>query len=167
MPRNLSESFLRKWYEQFSRELRIHASIDVNQREDLGRVKNFPIDHWISDTGEKVDYDIAAIKMPTYAFMPHDGTKCLTPPPNNGDRAEYTRWVLDNVQTNISLEHIRNLYAMSQAGTLMIHRPDGGERTMMQVYTDELGNITTSLPFDELENAAPKPELKPGEQPPH
>lgn len=165
MPQNLSESFLRKWYEKFSQELRRHASIDVNRREDLGRVKNFPIDHWISDTGERIDYDIAAIKMPTYAFMPHDGIKCLTPPPNNGDPAEYTRWVLDNVQTNISLDHIRNLYAMSQAGTLMIHRPDGGERTMMQVYTDELGNITTSLPFVELENAAPKPELKPGEQP--
>ena len=98
---------------------------------------------------------------------PHDGTKCLTSPPNNGVPAEHTQWVLDNVQTNISLDHIRNLYAMSQAGTLMIHRPDGGERTMMQVYTDEVGNITTSLPFVELENAAPKHEQKPGEKPPH
>ena len=68
---NLSEAFLRKWYERFSRELRIHASIDVNQRGDLGRVKNYPIDHWISDTEEDANYyDIVAIKMPTYAFMP-------------------------------------------------------------------------------------------------
>ena len=167
MPQPLSDGFLRNWYERFCQELRIHASIDVNRREDLGRVKNFPIDRWqtdLYDNDKTLDYDAVFIKMPTYAFMPHDGLECLTPPPNNGDPAEYTQWVLDNVQTNISLDHIRNLYAMSQAGTLMIHRPDGGERTMMQVYTDDLGNITTSLPFDELESAAPTHDQKLGEQ---
>lgn len=153
MPKKLNENYLRNWYSRFSQELRKHASIDVTRVADLARVKNFAIRNWQSST-DIAAYDVVEIEEPTYAYMPHNGTKCLLTPPDNEDHMEYVQWLLDNVQTNISLEHIQNLYDMSQAGTLMISRPGEGERRFMQVYTDGAGHITTSWPFEDAEDRA-------------
>ena len=42
MPK-LKREELHQWYEKFTKELYEKGNIDVNRKEDLGRVKNFAI----------------------------------------------------------------------------------------------------------------------------
>ena len=143
----MTEQQLREWYARFAKELRENASIDVTCVEDLGRVKNFPIREW-ADKNDPEIYEKVLIGEPTYAFMPHDGTNCLVTPPSGVDYKEFKQWVRENLQTEISINHIRNLYDMSRAGTLMVYAPGVGANGMQQVYTNENGKITTSQPID-------------------
>ena len=147
---NMTEQQLRDWYARFSREVLEKASIDVNRIEDVGRIKNYAIEEWGTlDNAE--DYERAKVGHPTYAFMPHDGTKCLVQRPEYVPIDEHMKWLENNLRTgtDLGLEDIRNLYNMSRAGTLMINAPGKGPKFMQQVYTDETGNITTSKPVEE------------------
>ena len=146
----LTEQQLRDWYARFSQEVLEKASIDVNRIEDVGRIKNYAIEEWGTlDNAE--DYERAKVGHPTYAFMPHDGTKCLVQRPEYVPIDEHMKWLEQNLRTgtDLGLEDIRNLYNMSRAGTLMINAPGKGPKFMQQVYTDETGNITTSKPVEE------------------
>ena len=147
---NMTEQQLRDWYARFSQEVLEKASIDVNRIEDVGRIKNYAIEEWGTlDNAE--DYERAKVGHPTYAFMPHDGTKCLVQRPEYVPIDEHMKWLENNLRTgtDLGLEDIRNLYNMSRAGTLMINAPGKGPKFMQQVYTDETGNITTSKPVEE------------------
>jgi hypothetical protein len=146
----MTEQQLRDWYARFSQEVLEKASIDVNRIEDIGRIKNYAIEEWGTlDNAE--DYERAKVGHPTYAFMPHDGTKCLVQRPEYVPIDEHMKWLENNLRTgtDLGLEDIRNLYNMSRAGTLMINAPGKGPKFMQQVYTDETGNITTSKPVEE------------------
>ena len=147
---NMTEQQLRDWYARFSQEVLEKASIDVNRIEDVGRIKNYAIEEWGTlDNAE--DYERAKVGHPTYAFMPHVGTKCLVQRPEYVPIDEHMKWLEKNLRTgtDLGLEDIRNLYNMSRAGTLMINAPGKGPKFMQQVYTDETGNITTSKPVEE------------------
>ena len=147
---NMTEQQLRDWYARFSQEVLEKASIDVNRIEDVGRIKNYAIEEWGTlDNAE--DYERAKVGHPTYAFMPHEGTKCLVQRPEYVPIDEHMKWLEENLRTGteLGLEDIRNLYNMSRAGTLMINAPGKGPKFMQQVYTDETGNITTSKPVEE------------------
>ena len=100
---NLSEAQLREWYSRFTKTLREKANIDIPNKTDLARVKNYAIDNWDVD-----DMDAVQIHDPTYAFMPHEGTRCLVDPPSNVAFDAYKDWVLDNLQVEVNLDHIRN-----------------------------------------------------------
>ena len=139
---NLSEAQLREWYSRFTKTLREKANIDITNKTDLARVKNYAIDNWDVD-----DMDAVQIHDPTYAFMPHEGTRCLLTPPSNVAFDAYKDWVLDNLQVEVNLDHIRNLYDMSRAGTLAFTAPGALGKDMQQIYTDENGNIFTSMPI--------------------
>ena len=152
---NMTEQQLRDWYARFSQEVLEKASIDVNRIEDVGRIKNYAIEEWGTlDNAE--DYERAKVGHPTYAFMPHDGTKCLVQRPEYVPIDEHMKWLENNLRTgtDLGLEDIRNLYNMSRAGTLMINTPGKGPKFMQQVYTDETGNITTSKPVEEYSHEA-------------
>lgn len=151
----LTEQQLRDWYARFSQEVLEKASIDVNRIEDVGRIKNYAIEEWGTlDNAE--DCERAKVGHPTYAFMPHDGTKCLVQRPEYVPIDEHMKWLEQNLRTgtDLGLEDIRNLYNMSRAGTLMINAPGKGPKFMQQVYTDETGNITTSKPVEEYSHEA-------------
>ena len=157
---NMTEQQLRDWYARFSQEVLEKASIDVNRIEDVGRIKNYAIEEWGTlDNAE--DYERAKVGHPTYAFMPHDGTKCLVQRPEYVPIDEHMKWLENNLRTgtDLGLEDIRNLYNMSRAGTLMINAPGKGPKFMQQVYTDETGNITTSKPVEEYSHEAAQNQL--------
>ena len=146
----LTDQQLREWYARFSQEVLEKASIDVNRIEDVGRIKNYAIEEWGSL--DNPDYcEIANISEPTYAFMPHEGTKSVPQRPEHVPIDEHMKWLKENLRTGaqLGLEDIRNLYNMSRAGTLMINAPGKGPKFMQQVYTDKDGNITTSKPVEE------------------
>ena len=144
----LTEQELRQWYAKFSQELLEKASIDVNRIEDVGRIKNYAIEEW-GTLDNPEDYERAKVGHPTYAFMPHEGTKCLVERPEYVTIDEHMKWLENNLKTELSIDDIRNLYNMSRAGTLMINAPGKSPKFMQQVYTDETGNITTSKPVEE------------------
>ena len=140
MPNQMTNDQLQEWYQRFARELREKANIDVTQKADLGRVKNYAIMRWTpNDHGELILDD------PSYAFMPHNGTKPVNSPPSNVTFDKYSEWLMENLPEKVGPEQIRTLYEMSRAGTLMISPPGENSLKMRQVYTDENGNISTSM----------------------
>lgn len=148
--KHLTEQQLRDWYARFSQEVLEKASIDVNRIEDVGRIRNYAFEEWGSlDNPE--DCERVKISEPTYAFMPHEGTKSVPQRPEHVPIDEHMKWVKENLRTGaeLGLEDIRNLYNMSRAGTLMVNAPGKGPKFIQQVYTDKDGNITTSKPVEE------------------
>ena len=141
----ISNEKLLAWYEQFKKEVREKASIDVNQIEDVGRIKNFGFREWGSLDDEE-QYESALVGESTYAFMPHQDGVCLAVPPKNVTYTDYKVWLQTNLTTDINIDHIRQLYDMSRDGTLMIMQPGVGAENFQQVYTDENGVISTSKP---------------------
>lgn len=138
----LTAQQLRTWYRKFTKELYEKANIDVNLPEDLGRIKNFIIQQWNEDecTAPYVDS--------RYVYVPRNGSEYITPPPSTENFDEYSKWLMDNLQTGEpDIARIQEMYNMSRDGTLMALDPRGGVHTMMQIYTDEFGNIETSLPM--------------------
>lgn len=160
MPNNMTDVQLREWYARFTKELREKASIDVTRIEDVGRVKNFAFTKWGS-LDNPLAYEGAIIdEPPTYAFMPHQGGKCLAVPPTNVTYTEYKKWLMTNLTTDVNIDHIRSLYNMSRAGTLMIMQPGVGAENFQQVYTDANGVITTSNPAMSYADEASKSNSK-------
>ena len=142
MPKQLTKEELREWYARFSKELYEKANIDVNRVEDLGRVKNFKVVKW--DYTQVLNPEVVS----TYAFVPQKDMQYEVEPPamNHKDFREYGQWLRDNLVTNVSDEHIQQLYDMSRAGNLMVVTPGESVGAIQQVYTDENGQISTTLP---------------------
>lgn len=137
MPK-MSESELREWYARFSKEVYEKAQIDVTQKEDLGRIKNFEIKSWDPEDLGNVDVEIS------YAYMPGSAE----PTPDVTDFDAYSEWMMRNLNPNMNTERIQKLYDQSCNGTLMIFKPGAGTHQSCQVYTDQYGEIHTSLPID-------------------
>lgn len=144
MPK-LKPEELRQWYEKFSKELYEKGNIDVNRKEDLGRVKNFAIKKW-----DKDDVIVADTEM-SYAYMRRNENGYVDPEPDYKDYGAYSKWMMKNLNTQVTEEQIQTLYDQSRAGTLMIFQPGASLHNMRQVYTDEQGNLHTSLPMDQYE----------------
>ena len=146
----LTDQQLREWYARFSQEVLEKASIDVNRIEDVGRIRNYAFEEWGS-LDDPADYERVKIGEPTYAFMPHEGTKSVPQRPEHVPIDEHMKWLKENLRTGaqLGLEDIRNLYNMSRAGTLMVTAPGKGAKFIQQVYTDKDGNLTTSKPVEE------------------
>lgn len=137
MPR-MSEADLREWYARFSKEVYEKAQIDVTRKEDLGRIKNFEIKNWDSEHLEEVEVELS------YAFMPVG----MGSAPDVTDFDAYSKWMMRNLNPNMNLERIQKLYDQSCNGTLMIFQPGAGTHQSCQVYTDQYGEIHTSLPIN-------------------
>ena len=140
MPNQITNERLLEWYQRFARELREKVSIDVTQKADLGRVKNYAIKRWTPD-----DHGELVLEEPSFAFMPHTGTKPVNPAPTNVPFETYSQWLMDNLPEKVGIDQIRTLYEMSRAGTLMVSPPGQNTQEMRQVYTDENGMISTSM----------------------
>lgn len=140
MPKQISNEQLQEWYQRFAKELREKVSIDVTQKADLGRVKNYAIKRWTPD-----DHGELVLEEPSFAFMPHNGTKPVNPAPTNVPFETYSQWLMDNLPEKVGIDQIRTLYEMSRAGTLMVSPPGQNTQEMRQVYTDENGRISTSM----------------------
>ena len=136
MPK-LSDEKLREWYARFSKEVYEKAQIDVTNKEDLGRIKNFEIKNWDSEYLSEVEVELS------YAYMP-DGIKSA---PDVTDFDTYSKWMMKNLNPNMNTARIQKLYDQSCNGTLMIFEPGGGIHQSRQVYTDAHGEIHTSLPI--------------------
>ena len=137
MPK-MSESELREWYARFSKEVYEKAQIDVTQKEDLGRIKNFEIKNWNSEYLGEVEVELS------YAYMPGSAE----PTPDVADFDAYSKWMLENLNPNMNVARLQKLYDQSCNGTLMIFKPGAGTHQSCQVYTDQYGEIHTSLPID-------------------
>ena len=140
MPNQMTNDQLQEWYQRFARELREKVNIDVTQKADLGRVKNYAIKRWTPD-----DHGELVLEEPSFAFMPHNGTKPVNPAPTNVPFETYSQWLMDNLPEKVGIDQIRTLYEMSRAGTLMVSPPGENSVKMRQVYTDENGRISTSM----------------------
>lgn len=75
MPKTLTSEQLRQWYKNFAKELYERAQIDITQKEDLGRVKNFYITEWDPDEPMHPQGDFQ------YAYIPHKQLQYDNPPP--------------------------------------------------------------------------------------
>lgn len=144
MPK-LKPQELHQWYEKFSKELYEKANIDVNRKEDLGRVKNFAIKKWDKDDVIVADSDFS------YAYMRRNENGYLDPAPDYQDFSAYSNWMMRNLNAEVTDDQIQTLYDQSRAGTLMIFQPGASMHNMRQVYTDERGNLHTSLPMDQYD----------------
>ena len=127
----LNEAELREWYARFSKEVYEKAQIDVNSKQDLGRIKNFEIKAWDSERLDEIEVELS------YAYMP-DVT----------DFDAYSKWMIKNLNPNMNIDRIQKLYDQSCNGTLMIFQPGAGTHQSCQVYTDQYGDIHTSLPIN-------------------
>ena len=140
----LSSAQLQAWYKQFAKELYENVHIDVTRVEDLGRVKNF----FFTEENEQDPFARPADFH--YAFMDHRDGAYVNPEPDQLVHFEdHARWMRENLNTNVDEEKIRQLYEMSQAGTLMVYAPGANMSMMQQVYTDETGHISISRPMIE------------------
>ena len=137
MPK-LSDEQLREWYARFSKEVYEKAQIDVTRKEDLGRIKNFEIKRWDSEHLDEVEVELS------YAYMPGD----VKAAPDVTEFDAYSKWMMKNLNPNMNVARLQKLYDQSCNGTLMIFQPGGGTHQSCQVYTDQYGEIHTSLPID-------------------
>ena len=155
---NKTPQELREWYQKFSQELYNKVQIDVTRKEDLGRVRNFKI------TSQDVDEPLDIGTEMTYAYMPHDGTKYDVPAPEIGDFPKYAKWMMDNLNPNVTDAEIQKLYDQSRDGTLMVLKPGGSLSNIQMVLTDNEGNITVSVPANAyIDKSVPIP---PGQEVP-
>lgn len=155
---NKTPQELREWYQKFSQELYKKVQIDVTRKEDLGRVRNFKI------TSQDVDEPLDIGTEMTYAYMPHDGTKYDVPAPEIGDFPKYAKWMMDNLNPNVTDAEIQKLYDQSRDGTLMVLKPGGSLSNIQMVLTDNEGNITVSVPANAyIDKSVPIP---PGQEVP-
>lgn len=137
MPK-LSDEQLREWYARFSKEVYEKAQIDVTQKEDLGRIKNFEIKDWDPEYLSEANVEFS------YAYIPGG----MESAPDVTDFDDYSKWMMENLNPNMNTERLQKLYDQSCNGTLMIFKPGAGTHQSCQVYTDSLGEIHTSLPID-------------------
>ena len=137
MPK-MNEAELREWYARFSKEVYEKAQIDVTKKEDLGRIKNFEIKDWDPEDLYNVEVELS------YAYIPGG----MGSAPDVTEFDAYSKWMMENLNPNISTERLQKLYDQSCNGTLMIFQPGAGTHQSCQVYTDQYGDIHTSLPIN-------------------
>jgi hypothetical protein len=124
MPKKLTSEQLRQWYQNFAKVLYQRANIDITKKEDLGRVKNFYITEWNSDEPMHPQGDFQ------YAYISHKELQYDNPPPPITDYNAYFDWMMDQLEPATTDEEIEKLMEMSQAGTLMVFAPGGGDSNM-------------------------------------
>ena len=147
MPKHSSE-YLKNWYTNFKKQVYEIANIDMDRKEDLGRIRNFVAKEWATEAkGELL-----------YTCVPNNGQTYDDPTvPTIDDADKYLQWMRDRMQSPMTDEEIEKLYELSQSGTLFAFEPDMGYPGMRQIYTDEQGNIKVSLPAGQIDQ-----EDKPG-----
>ena len=142
-----SHAELDRWYQKFAKEVYEKVNIDVNRIEDIGRIKMFYF------TKQDVNEPLGPEGEFQYAYIPHEGLNYTNPAPDiqTSTPETYLQWVMDNLNPQVTDDQIEKLMEMSKAGTLMVFAPGAGESDMQQVYTDEFGNISTTLPLDQMD----------------
>ena len=135
-----SKQQLQEWYKKFSEILKREADIDVNDINDLTRVKNIQITKWDTTNPEMPDIDI------NYAYAPHKGNKPVNPVPLTANAQTQEQWLNENLKPAVSDDQILQLYNMSREGTLMIHTVADGLKNIQMVRTEPDGTIVTSRP---------------------
>lgn len=143
MPK-LSHDELQQWYANFKKIVYEKANIDMDRVEDIGRLKAYYFSKWNIDKPLDGELDFR------YACIPHQQLTYDNPPPTFEDPDKYLDWVKDNLQVPTTDEQIEKLYDMSRDGSLMIVSPGVGDEAFRQVYTNENGEITTTLPMDQM-----------------
>ena len=165
MPTIQRHEFLQKWYADFKKQVYEKAQIDMTQKADLGRLKNYTPTNWTLSNLFEAEGELM------YACIPHEGVAYKNPPPDivppeNPEQElgidepsprmeEYLQWTQDNLQVPESDEEIERLYNMSREGTLMAIEPGFGYHVIRQVYTNEKGEISVSVRAKDLQ-----PEFK-------
>ena len=160
MPTIQSHEFLQKWYAEFKKQVYEKAQIDMTQKADLGRLKNYTPTNWPMSKLFEAEGELM------YACIPHKGVKYDNPPPDivkpgepvqeldfdetTPQMEEYLQWTQDNLQVPESDEDIERLYNMSREGTLMAIEPGFGYHVMRQVHTNEKGEISVSVQAKDL-----------------
>lgn len=146
MPKGPTNQQLKAWYEKFSEILLKNADIDVNRPETLGLVKNFQITKWDTTNATTPDVKIE------YAYLPQGGDEPVAPAPKDPHASAYQQWLRTSLKPAVTVEQIRQLYNMSQAGTLMVLSPEKGYKDIQMIHTDPNGKITISQPISAYRN---------------
>ena len=161
MPPKQSHDFLQKWYAEFKKQVYEKAQIDMDRKEDIGRLKIYYNTKWLPENPISPEGKLV------YACIPHEGLEYKNAPPSIDPVEDYLKWTQENLQVPTTDEEIEKLYDMSREGTLMAIEPGVGFHAIRQIYTDEKGNLSVSVPANELVEAhqnAPD-EYKKSEQP--
>ncbi|MDO4732883.1 MAG: hypothetical protein Q4B50_05130, partial [Bacillota bacterium] len=134
-----------EWYSTFGKELREKAYVDLERKEDLGRVWFYDIKKWDAENIATAQGEII------YAFIPRKEGKYLPPPPerNRENPEEYEKWMLESQKLGLEVEEIRELWRRSRDGTLMVTAPDGSME-YMQILTMDDGSLVFSQPADKI-----------------
>ena len=88
MPKHSSE-YLKNWYANFKKQVYEKANIDMDRKEDLGRIRNFVVQEWsIEAKGELL-----------YTCVPNNGTTYNdTSVPTIDDADVYLQWMRERLQ---------------------------------------------------------------------
>ncbi len=140
MPTGPNSQQLREWYKKFSDVLKREADIDVNDINDLARVKNIQITRWDTTNPSTPEVTI------NYAYTPHNGNEPVNPYSPTANEKEHAAWLNENLKPAVTDEQILQLYNMSREGTLMISTVADGLKNIQMVHTERDGTIVTSLP---------------------
>ena len=144
MPPKQSHDFLQKWYADFKKQVYEKAQIDMDRKEDIGRLKIYYNTKWLPENPISPEGKLI------YACIPHEGLEYKNAPPSIDPVDGYLKWMQDNQQIPTTDEEIEKLYDMSREGTLMAIDPGMGFKGIRQIYTDEKGNLSVSVPAHEL-----------------
>ena len=142
---NPTHEELQQWFKNFSKALYEKVNIDITQKEDLGRLKIWYFTKWEPEDPHGPEGDFQ------YACIPHNELEYENPAPGYENPQERLQWMKDNLEVPVTDEQIAKLMEMSKKGTLMAFAPGAGDSQMQQVYTDEFGNITVSLPMNVMD----------------
>ena len=142
---NPTHEELQQWFKNFSKALYEKVNIDITQKEDLGRLKIWYFTKWEPEDPHGPEGDFQ------YACIPHNELEYVNPAPGYEHPQERLQWMKDNLEVPVTDEQIAKLMEMSKKGTLMAFAPGAGDLQMQQVYTDEWGNVTVSLPMDVMD----------------
>ena len=167
----LSRDQLQEWYTQLKTALYEQLNVDLNHREDLGRIRITRINDWHhEDPNIMPDVDII------YPFIPHRPLQpgeesadpmlsyyCYDPPaPDPANQPVYHQWLLDNMTTQPSDDLIQELYDMAAEGQLVVY--DGFEETDLHQIQNRDGQITitdnySKLQFEPIPEPVPMPTI--------
>lgn len=139
---NPTHEELQQWFKKFSKAIYEKVNIDITQKEDLGRLKIWYFTKWEPEDPHGPEGDFQ------YACIPHNELEYVNPAPGYEHPQERLQWMKDNLEVPVTDEQIAKLMEMSKKGTLMAFAPGASDSQMQQVYTDEFGNITVSLPMN-------------------
>lgn len=156
MPK-LPSNQLRAWYAQLKQALYDQVNVDLDRKEDLGRIRIMRINdlhHENPDLGPDVDviYPFISHRPLTENDVSTDpllSYYCYDPPaPPKEDTEAYHQWLLDSVSNSqVTDDLIQELYDMSVDGQLVVS--NGSTPGAHQIYTQD-GQITISADHDSI-----------------